>query len=217
MTATLQSLDALVDGDSSFGFTNYGKLKDDIDLLIRSADGILSPGLYKLWDSVDAGVTLPAGSVTTPTLPTTFKHLVVEIHMRTDRVSTNDGILLRFNGDSGANYYYEQLGVTGTASPAVGEAIGVTSLQLEVATGANAPAGCYGACVIEIPYYSNALYGKVLTSHAAARTGSATNGITYGGTAGAWAGTAAISTITFAPVSGVNIVAGSRFTVYGRA
>lgn len=75
----------------------------DINELIRSTDGILYPGMYKLWDSVEAGVTLPAASITTPTLPSTFKHYLLMWLLGTNSTAQAD-LGLRVNGNTTTTY-----------------------------------------------------------------------------------------------------------------
>lgn len=217
MTATLQSLDVLADGESSWGFTNYEKLRNDIDLLIRSADGILSPGLYKLWDSVDAGVTLPAVSITTPALPQTFKHLYVEVFGRTNRVATSEQINLRFNGDAGANYDFELvqfLGTTFSAPPSealatVGNAVGFIPAANVAILGAG--------FVVEVPGYSDATVNKTHTSFGFLKSGTTTGNLILTVAGGSWRSTAAISTVTIYAANGSSFIAPTRITVYGKA
>lgn len=202
--AVLQSLDAKVLGTDSFGLTNYDKLKDDIDLLIRSADGILSPGLYKLWDSTEAGVVFPTASITTPPLPQTFKHLLVVFSLQ----GTANGFCnVRVNSDASAIYWEDQM-INGVFS------------QIAAGTGWNwsylgAAANVRAVGRVQINNYSDALLGKSYVGGSYIQNdGSGTQRVFDQG--GMYNSSAAVSTLTFISTAG-NLAAGTRITVYGEA
>lgn len=214
MTALL-SLDAKAPGDP-FGLTNYDKLKDDIDLLIRSADGILSPGLYKLWDSTEAGIVFPTASITTPALPQTFKHLHVVATGRGDGAAASLQSLIRINGDTSAAYYYQQLRGNGAGASAT-EALAQTALRIGDIPGATAEAGAVGVARVLIPNYTDGANYQPYESSFGLHVGTATGNIVVGSFAGVWRQIGGVSTLTFLP-SANNLIAGAtRYTVYGEA
>jgi hypothetical protein len=124
-----------------------------------------SVGLVKLWDSVDAGVTLPTASITTPTLPSTFKHLILEWSARTDGVVTDDIIGVRLNSDSTASHY-TALGITSVSAgaPAADDRRAQTVGFFGWAAGASAGGQAFGGGRVEFPNYTSTVVRKPFTS-----------------------------------------------------
>jgi hypothetical protein len=177
-----------------------------------------SVGLVKLWDSVDAGVTLPTASITTPTLPSTFKHLILEWSARTDGVVTDDIIGVRLNSDSTASHY-TALGITSVSAgaPAADDRRAQTVGFFGWAAGASAGGQAFGGGRVEFPNYTSTVVRKPFTSVGFANYGfPAGNGrvFTYGGS---WDSLAVIATMTFLAASGGLFQTGTRFTISGVA
>ena len=204
---SLLSLDAKSAGDP-FGLTNYGKLKDDIDLLIREADGILSPGLYKLWDSSEAGVSFPTASITTPALPQTFKHLRVAGILQSDQ-ATVQSLKLRFNGDSGANYWWNVARTAGNSFFGLGNTADTAITVDDQVSGTGASLLGWTSFDLTISDYAAARH--VYGMQGVFQSGDSRWNGSFGGE---YKGAAGISTLTFLLT---NMVANSRFTVYGEA
>ena len=161
-----------------------------------------------LWDSVAAGVSLPAASITTPTLPTGFKHLAL-VYNGTSAAASTDDLNVRFNGDSGAHYNWQYI-LGSTAAVAA-------SHQENAASGRAAElgqAGGYGGGgMIIIPRYNDAI-SKTWASYSIGVTSAPViQAYTYGGI---WQTAAAVTSITLLTSSGSNIATG-RFSLYGLA
>lgn len=177
------------------------------------------PGAVKLWDSVEAGVVLPAASIATPTLPAAnLKHLEVVIRARSDTAAARDSVVARFNGDTAANY--DRIGGTFQGATAVGSvaAAAQTSIFAARIPGATATAKEFGSGTLVIPGHADATGYKIAHTIGAMIWLQGTVGDyewSIGG--GVWRSEAAITGLTFLLASGGNFVAGSRITVYGRA
>jgi hypothetical protein len=172
-----------------------------------------------LWDSVDAGVTLPVGSITTPSLPQTYKHLAVVAHHRSSYGGTGDTLGMRFNGLTTAAYYSEvnrARGSTGTAAENLAVAMGYCGDS--ACAGSGSSANTSGTSFIILPYYATAT-GRGYCDYIAfggsgfnTTTGNLFSSLWYG----LYAAGIAISTLTFLFMNSGNFAAGfSRFTVYG--
>jgi hypothetical protein len=107
----------------SFGVGDF-VIDETGQLWVCTAAG--SPGTWigvgsnLIWDSTVAGVTLPAASVSTPTLPTNYKHLLIVWTCKTASAST-DTLMCQFNG-SASGYDYQTLkagNTTVTAAQAI--------------------------------------------------------------------------------------------------
>lgn len=149
-------------------------------------------------------------------IPSYFAALRIVAYLRSDRATSPDQALLRFNGDSGNNYLQEHLDIGGTGAvngtgPAA--ASGVVCLYT---AGANAGAGEFSTGEVVIPNYAvvaNKKYGHIIGGDV--RTGP---GAEWFSDAFMWSNTAAaINRVTLTPNAGANWVAGSRVTLYGMA
>lgn len=164
-----------------------------------------SLGMTRLWDSVVAGVSLPTSSMTTPSLGSGFSNLLIVGSLLT---SDSGALGLRINGDSTANYDYQQ--VT-SSSTTVSSASTYGATNIMVGTPQSTFPGAF-ECVI--PDALNAAVSKALVAHASYKQAASGTGVHSMSTFGNWRTSAAISTLTFFDISGGNITAG-RTTVYG--
>ena len=171
-----------------------------------------------LWDSVDAAVTLPAATMTTTSLPQTFKHLLIEVSARGDVVALAAALRMRVNGDSTAAWDWQQLQASATAVTA-SEGLTDTSAYVGDIPGASAGTFRFSTHTIRIADYAGASKRHSYTGHSSAAEGNGTNasGVTiirqFGGTTD---NSTAITTLTFLLSAG-NFVAGTRISVYGEA
>lgn len=200
--------------EGSDPMTDYPGVAQDAAELIE-AELLAAIGVQKLWDSIEAGVALPAASITTPALDQTFRDLVIRVLSRKDSASASH-LLARFNGDAGATY---DIGLTDFSGGTVtGSALnGQTSAYVGRCNGTDAAAGYFAGTFLEILDFSAAATRhKSYRGHAVYDFGSGGGAKTTLYT-GLWhpAVLAAISTVTLMPAAG-NFVAGTRITVYGR-
>ena len=141
-----------------------------------------------------------SGSITLNTLPTSYTHLKL-ICAVPAVASTSGRTAVRFNGDSGANYHYLQIGSTNTTTTS-DTADSVTYAL----TGYNA--GSNGMQVLDIHGYRSTAFNKSLYSHI---------GDTYperGWMVSTWNNTAAVTTIEVFCVGGT-FPAGTNVSLYG--
>jgi hypothetical protein len=154
-----------------------------------------------------------ASSVTFSSIPTTFRHLQLWIMSRGDAAASFVEVRLRFNGDTGANYDSEQ--ITGNAGTATAfESIAATSIQVGEAAAATASSGSCGMSVINIPWYNNTTFHKMITSSHGLSVGTATTAMHSKHWSGRWRNTGGITSITLLASSG-NFIIGSSFALYG--
>lgn len=147
-------------------------------------------------------------------IPQTYDHLICMYNARSDRAVTIEDAYIQINNLSGAtDYRWEQLGVT-TTVPASTESIGTTTGLVGSLAAASNTANAFGSGVIFLPYYRSAAFKQYMSLGGAA--GGTTGGMNgFRVVSGACATTGAISRIKFAPSVGPNLIAGSRFTIYG--
>jgi hypothetical protein len=169
-----------------------------------------------IWDSVAAGVTLPAASVSTPTIDSTWAHICVIWKARSAVASTGESFQMRVNGSSIAAYYNQTFRGIG-ANVTAFESLIQTSANIGAVPGSTAGSGNdFGTGVLWFPGATNLagigyIFFVGIYNHF---TGTLTNqGQT--GAVGGYYGSTPLTSITFLTASGSNIVAGSQFSVYG--
>jgi hypothetical protein len=151
------------------------------------------------------------GSVTVSNLPQTYADLRLLVSARTNRASDTDAVLVRFNGDTGANYSTRLLEGSGTAASSR-SFTSQTGLYLgQSSTGATATASTFGNSEATIPNYAGSTQKSVLS-----RCVSENNATTVWMSVDAslWTGTAAITSVSLAPLNGTLFIAGSTFYLY---
>lgn len=174
-------------------------------------------GVFDLIET--ASVTSSVSSVTFSNLgnyASNYKHLRIVSHTLDSATSNNTWINIRFNGDTGNNYYYSNIRFS-LAQGNTPSAAAVTDAN-RAALGAtvNNPSGgdsSYGiVTVANIADYSSTNKQKSFVSW----------GSQYQSTdwasglwSGVWRSTSAITSITIFPDSGLNFTANSRIYLYG--
>jgi hypothetical protein len=144
-------------------------------------------------------------------LPQTYDDLVIIHNARGDTAANDTQLDMRFNGDTGSNYNYQQLFANGTATSAVRNNSS-SLLRINQFAAASSTANVFTGGVTEVYAYANNVAFKSATGYGGNFDGSNIRSITG---AGQWRNTAAITSVTVFPGAGA-FVAGSVITVYGR-
>lgn len=162
-----------------------------------------SIGDYELITTTALGSAQASVTFSTANL-SQYKHLQIRITSRTSSTADYEEVKFRFNGDSGSNYNGHYLFGTGTQalSGAMGNAIQGYGY---FTTAANAAANYFGSAVMDILDFNSTTKNKTV------RTLSGNQYIVLA--SGLWMSTAAVTSITL--LAGGNLVAGSRFSLYG--
>lgn len=151
-----------------------------------------------------------AASINLTGLPTTYAHLVIVAYLRSDTVAVGDPLLLRFNGDTAANYDWQRLtGNNATAS--AGASVGQTSIRTGFIAAASSGANRFGAVRIEVPFYGGTANDKTVTAISGFADSTAANSQVEQNS-GIWRSTAAITQVTV--LCAGNLLTGSRLGVY---
>jgi hypothetical protein len=165
-------------------------------------------GSYELIESTILGSA--TSSVTFSSLgdySSTYKHLQIRVAARDTRSGSVGGALIRFNSDTGSNYATHNL--YGNGSSVVSDASTSQSYIVGLLfPSGNIAANIFGGGAMDILD----AYSTTKNKTTRALSGFATNTINL--TSGLWMSTASITSITILP-SGGNLLAGSRFSLYG--
>jgi hypothetical protein len=174
-----------------------------------SASGSITPTEATSFESIST-VALASGSgtITFSSIPSTYKHLQI----RMIGASTNGTVAdayIRFNSDSGANYFYHQLRSNSTTAQSYSYA---SQSQMVITSNTGQSSTIFNAAVCDILDYTSTAKNKTIRSHNGYSLGSGGGeSITH---SGAWNNTAAISRIDIT-LSGGTFYANSHFALYG--
>lgn len=186
------------------------------DVKYRNMGAANVPSSEYLIETVTVGAT-PVPSITFNNLSqwaAVYRHLVLVVCGRDSRSQEWAVTLVRFNDDSGANYFQHTLrAFPGSSSVSSGGGGGGTSLSFELA-GNSATSGVFGFSQVDI------LDAFVATKNTTTRLfwgrnpqSTIENSIAL--VSGGWNNTAAVSKIVLQPNDGSNYLSGSRFSLYG--
>lgn len=150
-----------------------------------------------------------AANIDFPDIQTTFESLMIVGQLRSTDTVSDVWTGIRFNGDTGANYAYQELYGSGSSSGG-GTGSGQSSGRVASVPAASAPANLFSPFKTTIPGYRRTVQ-KTLTTESARFLPSAPAAILA---MAHWSSTAPIDRITIISTTG-NLAAGSHATIYG--
>ena len=186
--------------------------------------GVIASSTRQGQGPTDTGAMFPIGmvqvgsttsSITFSSIPATYTHLQVRALMRNTRTADRSGSpAMRFNSDTGSNYYYHR--IYGDGDSAGTDTSGGTTNQMYaigMATDLNT-AGIFGLAIWDILDYTNTSKNKIVKVLAGMDNNRTSDVGSVGITSGAWNNTSAITSITIFPnVNDWSV--GSTFYLYG--
>lgn len=168
---------------------------------------------------IETILTVAGATISLASIPSTYRHLRLEIVARTTAAVTEAWIYVRFNGDTASNYRYLWRRIYTSGATTVADdgqtAESSTVMWLGGMSGANSPAGAVGITVIDIGDYARAVWWK--QCHGRSAFVGATTGAGHSQeltTMGVWKNTAAITSIDISASSG-NFDIGTVVSLYG--
>lgn len=195
------------------GAASLGSGSPDGTKVLRG-DGVwVSRGMELIADTGILGVA--TGSIDFPSIPQTFKHLLLVASLRDTGAAPVISPIIRFNGDGGTNYDVWEIVATGSTIAAGGGAGLSTATANLTYPGSTADASKYGVMTFNIINYTGGGY-KSYNYEGGAYASGGVNAQRYVVGAGIWKGVggAAINDIKiFAGSTALD--AGSRATLYG--
>jgi hypothetical protein len=168
-------------------------------------------GDYELIATELVGADTP--SITFSSLATyssTYKHLQIRTASRNSRTGFSTGVVsLRFNGDTSSSYTYHELFGNGSSVSSYADGSQTSIRGAFFVAGASTAANAFGGGVLDIldPFST--------TKNTTTRSLSGVADAAVALTSGAFFKTDAITSITLLGIGGTNLVAGSRFSLYG--
>lgn len=144
----------------------------------------------------------------------TANHLMIVLYLRSNAAATNDNLGLRFNNDSGANYYQSEVDSGNSSTPGASGQASATSMHLVVVPAASAPANAFSPFSIFVPNYLGTVGSKSATISGGFQVSHGVTGTQSNQQAGWWDSTAAITRVQIVATTG-QFIAGCRMTIYG--
>lgn len=142
-----------------------------------------------------------------------YTHLEIRWAARSTDGATNVGLLLRVNGDTGANYDSQH--VTGNlVTASANESIAATSASIGNISAAGGPSGATGRGTIRLYDYRGTTFNKGGDAQTSWNNNTGSGGTVVRAWGFNWRSTSAIASITLTLAAG-NFVAGSKFSLYG--
>lgn len=157
----------------------------------------------------------PSGqTITIDNIPQTHRHLRLVVAGRCDRDHTEEIIALRFNGDLGTNYDYQNMSASANVT-AAGELFGQTLTFVGVIPAAQGTALYAGSFEVMIPNYTGTTFHKSLDMVVTNNRASSNGGMEIAKRASFWRDTSAITRIDLIQQTDGNFITGSTVTLYG--
>ncbi len=153
-------------------------------------------------------------SVTFSSISASYRNLTLMLQARCDNSSTDQGIGVTFNNDTGGNYERQYI----NANQAVLTAAQLTaqnSMVIADISCATALANTASVNIISVPNYTGTTFHKQAFTANSGVNGTVTSNLSIFIFAGRWASTAAINRIDLTPSAG-NFITGSTFDLYAQ-
>ena len=180
-----------------------------LGILNSQAAAVGGAGAYDLLETQVLATSASSVTFTGLGAYTDYQHLQLRYVVRSDRVSTVDVAIMRFNSDTGSNYAWHFLRGDGSLVESVA-GTSQTYARIGLTSASTSTANEFSADVLDILDFSSA--SKNTTSRDfSGQTGNANVFLT----SSLWNDTSAVTQIDILPQNGTNWVSGSRFSLYG--
>lgn len=200
-----------------------------VNVFARALEARTGAGLVRaLLHPIQAGIqqeiightvlSVAAASIDIQNIPDDFYALVLLLELRTDFAAVADNAFLRFNNDSGANYYSLTSRITHSGALATAETLAGASMQIATIPAASSPTGYRNALAVTIWDYASATRMRRAHWNGGANSTNATGNIRIEQGQGLWTNAAAaLNRLTIFPGTGPNFIAGSAYALLGLA
>lgn len=145
-----------------------------------------------------------------------YNDLVLVLVGRASFSAANDSVMLRFNGDTAANYATQQMNASGSTATGF-EQNSDTKISPGTVPASSAAAGWFGVITVLLPGYASTTWNKLALVDAGYATALTAGNKQATKVTGVWASTAAITRVQFLINDSPNtFVIGSTLRIYGR-
>lgn len=182
----------------------------------ESAVSIRAMGGYEITPFTELGS--PATNITISSIPASYRNLLLKVWLRSDRAaSTFDAVLARLNGDTTATNYYGAIIFENTTTTQVANAGGTaTFITSNSVPAASMTAGYFAQYTIWINNYSSSSRFRFIEFTGVNALSEVASGLNTMAGYCTWKNnSAAVNSISLAPVTGTNFIAGSAYQMWG--
>lgn len=156
------------------------------------------------------------GTIDVPSISGAYNDLILILMARGTDSGAADFIQVRFNNDTGSNYYREAFQFSGTSTNSTLEGLSQTSIGAGKMASTGPPAGCFGTLQMTIFGYASTSWVKVAQYQAWDPEGTLTSTLVASSGGAYWNSTAALNRITIFGGFTANLAIGSQLRIYGR-
>lgn len=156
-----------------------------------------------------------AATISLTSISGSYRNLRLTLTGRCTAAITAATVQIRFNGDTAANYDWQQLASHSAGIP-VSMSLGATSIELGYISGASAPANTPGTAEFVVFDYARTVWDKQVQSRTALKQGtSGASQLWLKDTIGWWRSTVAVTQIDILTPDGTTFAAGTVVTLWG--
>lgn len=153
-------------------------------------------------------------TITFSSIPSTYTHLQLRYIIRTDRSDDYaDAIGMRFNSDTGTNYYRHRLETENTGGVVAGGSSGTDAQYHFMGATALCASNVFGSGVVDILEYASISKNKTTRSLSGLMDSATKNWMGF--QSSLWVNTSAINRIDLKVNYGTNYIIGSTIALYG--
>lgn len=204
---------------SVYKFSTPGTLKTGRTLYTSMLAGNAKFVPFEPVGAYDSIATATVANTTTTTLtftsiPATYTHLQLRYLIRTDRTDgSSDAIGMRFNSDTGSNYYRHRFEAENTGSVLAAHNTGTDTQYHLMGATATCTSNVFASGVVDIIDYANTSKYKTTKSLGGVMNSATENWMGFQGSL--WVNTSAINRIDLKVNYGTNYIIGSTVALYG--
>lgn len=221
-TAATRYVGATASGAPASGTFTVGDFSIDQTGLIFVCTVAGSPGTWVQVGGSTSALTLLStttratdGTIDVSGISGAYNDLILVLIARSTLSATFDTLEMRFNNDSGNNYYTQRIrGAATTASAA--ESIAASTVGVTNLPGASATANLFGFVVVTLFGYASTTWTKMFEVENIAANALSTGAVNAVYAGGFWNNTAAITRVSAAGASAQALLTGSQLRIYGR-
>jgi hypothetical protein len=152
-------------------------------------------------------------SITISSIPATYSALQLRVVGRSATGANYDDLLLRFNSDSAGNYSWKNMDTFNYFNSTQG--VSESGIRIYGLGGGNLTSGAFGGLSMEITGYRNTNMRTLVRGMGGAFSFAGNFSGRNGVFNGLWNPTTTVTSLTVSAISGANLIAGTRVSLYG--
>jgi hypothetical protein len=148
-------------------------------------------------------------------IPATYKDIQLRLSLRSNAAQNYEAVMMRFNGDTAANYQYFVAQLSHSAGYATFEGLAVSAMWMAHCSGDQSVSGDFSRAVVDVLDYANVNVNKPVLTYGGNRAYSTTGLLRLYNFYSEWVSLAAITSLRLYPRDGTAWKKYSRVALYG--